>query len=168
MFTQAPHPTYEGPPAISQKRFQNCACGCTRLQCSSGGQPSGSQPIISSPHRTRHYGSSCRLCKRQRQQQPPIRHRLWPVPPPYVFSSILAPLHVTLPPLRFILCFKWACPPATSFNHFNTRHTSSWWQNTKWPIRAKLSQEGCKRSPCLCLRDAFFGRYVVHTLGYMS
>ena len=52
--------------------------------------------------------------------------------------------------------------------HFNTRHTSSWWQNTKWPIRAKLSQEGCKRSPCLCLRDAFFGRYVVHTLGYMS
>ena len=40
-------------------------------------------------------------------------------------------------------------------NHFNKRHTSSWWQNTKWPIRAKLSQEGCKRSPCLCPRDAF-------------
>ena len=55
-----------------------------------------------------------------------------------------------------------------SSNHFNTRHTSSWWQNTKWPIRAKLSKEECKRSPCLCLRDAFFGRYVVHTLGYIS
>jgi hypothetical protein len=111
-------------------------------------------------------------CTRRHASVPsflPPSPNLRPHPPPRNSNSPHSPsVDVSLRAALHPVQLKEARPPRLCSNHFNTRHTSSWWQNTKWPIRAKLSQEGCKRSPCLCLRDAFFGRYVVHTLGYMS